>query len=237
MEGSVSWKSSHLNEVWHGEVTRCVQSDHVINILFNCSGLGEGQLTLNNTELEQVTKGRFLYYDQRQATHVSVRGHLTAGDGFIAFEGVWTDPIDGLGAWKFSIEIEGDEFRAPADLQASTTGVVIGDPQSRTPIGTIDSAFLTVWYPINVTPSIPGMYQVRVAALGEGRAVDHLSANWDGRQWSTVTPVAMSQWETGWEREPFSHPDHDQILFWRGLTEKGYLSLALRKNSGPSTAD
>ena len=210
MKSLVLWESPHLKEVWDGEVTKCVRRGHDINIVFNCTDLGEGQITLADDTGEQILGSRFLYYGRPEPTRVSVRGRLTRRADVLVFDGVWTDPIDGTGEWKFTIEIEDFEVQDARETKPDTL-----PPQ-----------FLTPWYQVNVQPARAGLYQVRVTAEGTDRADTELQANWDGEAWSIVTPRTLKPISgSGWDPEPLPQPGNDRVLFWRGLTEAGYLSM------------
>jgi hypothetical protein len=226
MKGWVLWDSRHLNEVWDGTVTKFVQRGHDINIVFNCTDLGEGQITLADDTCEQAISSRFLYYGRLEPTQVSVEGKLVRRAGILVFEGVWTDPIDGTGHWKFTIEIEDAAIEASPEVEPAAKNDVGSDAEKSGSVDAFPPDLLTPWYPVHVTPARPGIYQVRVASEALNRATTMIYANWDDKGWSILTPMAPRPLlGSGWESAPLFLPDSDWIRSWRGLTEAGYLSL------------
>lgn len=226
MKGWVLWESSHLEEVWEGNVTICVRRGHDINIVFDCTDLGEGQITLVDDTCEQIVNSRFLYYGRLEPTQVSVQGRLARRAGLLVFEGVWTDPIDGTGHWKFTIEIEDVEVQDSPRAKPAASDDDGGAAAKTRSIDAFPPDFFTPWHPVHVQPARPGMYQVRVAGGEAERGTDMLYANWDVTGWNMVTPMTQGlSRRSGWEPESLSLPDGDSIRSWRGLTEAGYLSM------------
>ena len=209
MKGLVSWKSAHLREEWDGEVEICVKQGDNINLVFSCTGLGEGQITLTDTDDVQVVTSRFLYYGQKEATQVSVRGRFLRNSAAVVFEGVWTDPIDGTAEWTFMIDLDGDEVpelrRAPlADDEEMTS-----EPSQPEALPAADR--VTGWYPMGIEPVRHGLYQVRCDEQGDAFSY----ARWNGTTWSIDIPTSGP----GSGIRP--RVNRDNMTSWRGLTEEG----------------
>lgn len=209
MKGTVTWKSEHLREEWEGEVEKCVKQGDNINLVFNCTDLGEGQITLTDTDDVQVVTSRFLYYGQQNATQVSVRGRFLHHSEAVVFEGVWTDPIDGTGNWVFLIDLDGDEVpelrrASPADDEEMTSETsqldALPAPEQ-----------VTDWFPVDIEPVRPGLYQVRFV----GRTEAFSYASWDGKEWCIDKP------RSGAPSRIRPRVNRDNMRSWRGLTEEG----------------
>ncbi|TQK01146.1 hypothetical protein [Herbaspirillum sp. SJZ107] len=216
MKGLVSWKSDHLREEWDGEVEICVKQGSNINLVFSCTDLGEGQITLADTDEVQVVTSRFLYYGQQVATQVGVRGRFSQHADALVFEGAWTDPIDGTGEWKFTIDLDTDAMPELRHAAASTDkDATSGEERSFNDM--LSPGQVTEWYPVDVEPARPGLYQV----LLERQAGTVEYANWNGAEWSLKAPTANASSSI----HPRMNAGTGDIKSWRGLTEAGAMAL------------
>jgi hypothetical protein len=209
MKRMVTWKSKHSREEWDGEVEICVKQGDNINLVFSCTELGEGQITLTDTDDVQVVTSRFLYYGRQEATQVSVRGRFLRHSEAVVFEGVWTDPMDGTGEWAFMIDLDGDEVpelrrASPADDEEMTF-----EPSQLDALPAPDP--VTDWFPIDIEPVRRGLYQVRY----DGQAEAFSYASWDGAEWCIEKPTSGA----GSGIRP--RVNRANMTSWRGLTEEG----------------
>lgn len=209
MKGMVTWKSEHLREEWDGEVEICVKQGDKINLVFSCTDLGEGQITLTDTDDVQVVTSRFLYYGRQDATQASVRGRFLRHSEAVVFEGVWTDPIDGTAEWAFLIDLDGDEV--PQLGRASPAY----DKEMTSETSQLDALpvpnRVTDWFPMDIEPVRPGLYQVRFV----GRTEAFSYASWDGAEWCIDKPTS------GTPSRIRPRGNRDNMASWRGLTEEG----------------
>lgn len=215
MLGKVFWESGHAGEEWDGGVDVCVQLGNLINVVFNCTDLGEGQITLTNTTDEQVATSRFTYYGHQDATRVGVRGRFHRRPEVLVFEGIWTDPIDGTGEWKFTIEFDDVD-----KLTLTDTSLAGAEPASdalaeQAPC----TEGLTDWYPIDVEPARPGVYQVlfRGRSGWDADRIEYL--DWDGARWRPAPATTGPQAAPG----PAPGTETATMESWRGLTRVAYL--------------
>lgn len=215
MEGIVSW-TAEGRESGYGEVTTCSQDDTKLNVVFTCHNVGEGQITLAITTVEQFASARFVYTGTRERTYAGVVGRMSWQPGSLQFEGHWDDQDDDT-VWSFSIEVEGFDF-APG-----TTGCGYApDPEMESLdeiLGTLDRRYLTDWFEPEVTPARPGIYRVEPHFSASGYLA---YAAWDGVSWSGARPRVD---------ELDNLVSHEHVLHggrsWLGLTEEGARRVSL----------
>jgi hypothetical protein len=215
MEGSVSWTA----EGWdsgYGKVVICKQDDTRLNVVFTCDGVGEGQITLAITTVEQFASARFRYNHVLTPTYAGVVGRLSWQAGSLQFEGRWDDQ-DSDTVWSFTIEIEGFGFAA-----GTTDSGDAPDPEMKSLdeiLQTLDQRYLTDWFDPKVTPAMPGVYRVEKDHRVNGHLV---FAAWDGASWSGARA------RVGDLANMVAH-DHEAHSGrrWRGLTEEGAQRVSL----------
>ena len=222
MKGSVKWSSKHLQETWHGEVTKCMQQGDKLNVAFKCENIGEGEITLAITPDDQVYRSSYYYYGVLGATLPQVRGRLSFSPGHIYFSGTWTDPKDGTGMWDFEIKITGHE------VVESVATACVPEQRDNARQHLIDELlerlvpdYFTPWYEEDVTPLRTGIYRVTIPAnyrTSSGFAY----AFWDGSHWGGATDN-VGQLTNASPVSGFRFGD--DYRSWSGLTESGHRQI------------
>ena len=105
--GQVEWVSLENGERWTAVITKCVNVNGNINIVFeNEDECFEGRFSFTQDPGDQTLVGQYRSTIKGYEGPAEVVGSYSNSDSIGHFSGTWHDDKDGTGMWKFFVEVD-----------------------------------------------------------------------------------------------------------------------------------